>query len=348
MITKGLKKISFFCLLIFFLIQNVFSKSNSFTVSIKLNPEKDFNSQLLFNLKNILSWNIFLQEDSLSLNEYFGHSFSSAYIGQISNKIFDNYFKNFNNVFNLNFIFSVNMEINQFFSNSFSLDFSYGDKFVFSKKPLNNFEIDFDSVVAKNNFLFSVLSNGSLCSLYDWQGKNFETLLDINFNFDLLFNVFSDENLFLEKSNSFTNYTDTAIGLKYKMKFYPNFFNQFIFEFNLSWIILSTVNFDYKDSLGLGTGESVKFNASFYNKDFGFLGFNLFFNGVHSILDLCNYNIFYKSEILYEKKINQIFSLGIKKSLFLRYGFIKDIENQIFDVKNQTSLYLRINFIKFL
>lgn len=345
MIIKGLKKISFFCLLIFFLAQNVFLKSNSFTVSIKLNPEKDFNSQLIYNFKSILSWNIFFQEDSLSFNEYFSQSFSSAYIGQISNKIIDNYFKNFNNVFNFDFIFSVNALTNQFFSNSFAFDFSYGDKFVYSKKPLNNFEIDFESVFAKDNLLISLLSDGSLTSVYDAQGKKIESLLEVNFNFDLFYNVYSDEKFFLEKSNSFTNYTDTAIGLKYKINFYPNFFNQFIFEFNLSWIILSTVNFDYKNSFGLGTGESVKFNASFYNKDFGLLGFYLFFNGVHSILNLCNYNIFYKTESFYEKNINQTFSIGIKNSLFLRYGFVKDIiENKIFDVKIQTSLYLRINF----
>jgi hypothetical protein len=103
-------------------------------------------------------------------------------------------------------------------------------------------------------------------------------------------------------------------------------------------------DFVYENSLALGSGESVKLNASFFDKDFGLLGVNLFFNGVHWILDLCKYNIFYKSEIFYEKKINQIFSLGIKNSFFLRYGFVNDIANKIYDSKNQTSIYLRINF----
>lgn len=344
MILKGFKRFSFLFIFTFFLVQNVFSKTNSFSLSIKLNPQKDFKSQLLFNLKNILSWNLFLQEEPLNFNQYFGKSFSSVYLGQISNKLFENNFLNLKNIFNLDFIFSVNGFTNKFFTNSFSLDFSYGDKFVFTKKPLNNFQIDLETVFAKDIFLFSFLSDGNLFSIYDWQEKYFESLLDVNLNFDLFVNFFSDENSILEKSNSLKNYSDTAIGLNYKLNFIPNIFNQFIFEFNLSWIILSTVNFVYENSFALGSGESVKLNASFFYKDFGLLGFNLFFNGVHWILDLCKYNIFYKSEIFYEKKINQIFSLGIKNSFFLRYGFVNDIANKIYDSKNQTSIYLRINF----
>ena len=80
------------------------------------------------------------------------------YIGQISNKLFENNFLNLKNIFNLDFTFSVNGFTNKFFTNSFSLDFSHGDKFVFTKKPLNNFQIDLETVFAKDIFLFSFLS----------------------------------------------------------------------------------------------------------------------------------------------------------------------------------------------
>ena len=45
-----------------------------------------------------------------------------------------------------------------------------------------------------------------------------------------------------------------------------------------------------------------------------------------------------------KKKINSVLSVGVKNSLFLRYGLISNVqENSMLDVKLNTSIYLRIN-----
>ena len=103
MMLKGFKKKFFFLLLIFYLVQNVFAEKNSFSISIKINPKKDFTSQLLTNMNDILFWNIFFQDESFGLNEFLGKSFSSVIFGQMSNQVINN----FDKIYSLDFIFSI-------------------------------------------------------------------------------------------------------------------------------------------------------------------------------------------------------------------------------------------------
>lgn len=340
MMLKGFKKKFFFLLLIFYLVQNVFAEKNSFSISIKINPKKDFTSQLLTNMNDILFWNIFFQNESFGLNEFFGKSFSSVIFGQMSNQVINN----FDKIYSLDFIFSVNGLSNLYLNNSFDFNFSYGDEFSESKFPFNNFKIDFNSMFMKNNFLFNLFSDGVLYRINKFEENNSECVVGINLNFDLFFNVISDDNLFLNESNNLTNCNMTSIGFNYRYNYFSKTFWNFYFNTNLNFIILSSVNFDFDNSSGLGCGEGVKLNFEISNNNFGLLRFNLFFAGIHSLKNLPNYNILNLNELLYEKKLNSVLSVGVKNSLFLRYGLISNVqENSMLDVKLNTSIYLRVN-----
>lgn len=342
MMLKGLKKKFFLFLLIFFLVQNVFSKSNYFSLSIKLNPEKDFTSQLFKNMNDILFWNIYFQEEDFGFNEFLGKSFSSVYFSQMSNQVINN----FDKIYLLDFIFSVNGLSNLSLSNSFNFNFSFGDEFSFSKIPFNNFKIDFNSIFMKNNFFINLFSDGVLYSINNFEEKNSECVIGINLNFDLFFNIFSDSKLFLNESKNFTNCNLTSMGFNYRYNYSSKEFWSFYFNLILNWIIFSSVNFDFENSSGIGSGEGVKLNLEISNFNFGLLRFNLFFAGIHSIKNLLNYNVININEIIYEKKLNKNFSVGVKNSLFLRYGFISNLkENSIFDVKLKTSVFLRVNIL---
>lgn len=230
----------------------------------------------------------------------------------------------------------------------FGLDYSYGNQYGHTtKEPLDAFDLNFSMIVKPGYFIYSILSDGLIFSKA--LNTKCDTTLGLTYNFDYI--MASD-----------LNYNNNSIGVSIAQKYYFNEEQTRTLNWDscLAFSVDGASEFYYLHSIykrasddgqeqrlyDLGFGPNFKYDIKYtdpvYGKFYanGFASWFITPSFTETADGVTGSNLVLMTQVGYEHKVYENWSLGINELLYYKHGFYDGIDD-ITHKMSHTNVYVK-------